>query len=131
MTYGRWGATCVISGIIMLLVLLATPQEYLKEKPRKCLVVSKLATEGGYKVSGHFIMVLKELDQNIYFDLTVSPTTYALNNVGDTVIFNLTEHRLKYNGWQDTLGIIRFMLYVSSILAIILGLIIIITWKIS
>ena len=64
--------------------------EYMKFKIRRCVVLDKLPSEGGYKHSENFYMVLRE-ERGIVFDMIVSPATYSQHKRDEVVYFNLRE----------------------------------------
>lgn len=68
--------------------------DYMEFKYRKCIVLDKMTTTGGYKSSGHFYLVLKE-ERGIVFDLIVSPATFSQSKIGDTKYFNLRQLEIK------------------------------------
>jgi hypothetical protein len=68
--------------------------DYMEFKDRKCIVLDKMTTTGGYKSSGHFYLVLKE-ERGIVFDLIVSPATFSQSKIGDTKYFNLRQLEIK------------------------------------
>jgi hypothetical protein len=127
----RWGVTMVVIGAMLLLLLQLFPNKYTIERPRKCILLSKLERDGGYKVSGSFIMILKELEHNNNFDITVTPTTYALNNVGDTLTFTLSEDQIQPDSSKEALAIFRVFLLFAAWMCLLLGLVKIFLWIIS
>ena len=68
--------------------------DYMEFKDRKCIVLDKMTTTGGYKSWGDFYLVLKE-EKGIVFDLIVSPATFSQSKIGDTKYFNLRQLEIK------------------------------------
>lgn len=68
--------------------------DYMEFKDRKCIVLDKMTTTGGYKHSGHFYLVLKE-ERGIVFDLIVSPATFSQSKIADIKYFNLRQLEIR------------------------------------
>jgi len=66
--------------------------EYMLEKSVKCTVINKLESQGRY--SSNFYLVLKE-ENEIIFDITVTPSNYSQLNIGDIAYFNLRKFDIK------------------------------------
>ena len=76
--------------------------DYMEFKDRKCTVLDKMTTTGGYKSSGHFYLVLKE-ERGIVFDLIVSPATFSQSKIGDIKYFNLRQLEIKQTPMNNTI----------------------------
>ena len=85
-----------IVGFISLIIfgIIYYNNDYMEFKERRCIVLDKMTTTGGYKSSGHFYLVLKE-ERGIVFDLIVSPATFSQSKIGDTIYFNLRQLEIK------------------------------------
>lgn len=68
--------------------------DYMEFKDRKCIVLDKMTTTGGYKSLSNFYLVLKE-ERGIVFDLIVSPATFSQSKIGDTKYFNLRQLEIR------------------------------------
>jgi hypothetical protein len=78
----------IISSIVFCFIYFNN--DYMEFKDRKCIVLDKIATTGGYKSSGDFYLVLKE-ERGIVFDLTVTPATFSQSKTGDIKYFSLRQ----------------------------------------
>lgn len=75
------------------IILFNWDDPYFKNKDRQCVLLNKMTVGTN---SDKFILALKE-ERGIIFDLQVNPATYMTNKIGDTLVFNLTEHDIKTN----------------------------------
>lgn len=84
-----FGLTFILAGLIIWL-----NNDYMTYNSEKCVVLDKLTTNGGYKRSGQFYLVL-QTDKNQVFDLSVSPATFSQTEVGGTKTFNIRPFDIK------------------------------------
>jgi hypothetical protein len=92
---------------------------YYEEKTRECILLAKMEQDGG-KYSDDYIFVLQEKSTNIRFDLTVSPTTYALTQEGQTVFFTLSDQEVNFIPQPQWWEIIGFMgILIGGILLVV------------
>lgn len=97
--------------------------DYMVSKDRKCVVLDKLTTTGGYKSSGNFYLILRE-ERGIVFDLIVSPATFSQSKIGDTLYFSLRQQEIKQTPNENLIyffgvivfGVIGFVCLVSALL---------------
>lgn len=89
-----------------------------KEELVKCEVIGKLPSYDihKYNVSEKFLLILKSDRGN--FDLDVTPTTFYMAEIGETLYFSLKprEMGIKCDGSLETIGFILF--FIAFILAI-------------
>ena len=113
-----------IVGFISLIIfgIIYYNNDYMEFKDRKCVVLDKMTTTGGYKSSGHFYLVLKE-ERGIVFDLIVSPATFSKSKIGDTKYFNLRQFEIKQTPMNNVIyffgsvifGVIAFACLIGGI----------------
>lgn len=106
--------------IILLTGLYIINDKYSEFKERKCIVIDKIQTSGGYKTSGEFYMILREVSTNRTFDLIVSPSTYVTTKPGDIIYFNLREFDIRQDKWNTIKSIAAFTLFWTAILVSII-----------
>lgn len=92
----------LIIGLIAMttFIIIHTNNYYMEYKDRKCVVLDKLTTNGGYKSSGNFYLVLKE-ERGIKFDIIVSPTTYSQAKKNEIIHFNLRQFDIKQTSREN------------------------------
>jgi hypothetical protein len=120
----------LIFGIITIIVfgIIRLNNDYMDFKTRKCVVLNKLTTSGGYKSSGDFYLVLKE-EKGIIFDLIVCPSTFSQSKVGDTKFFNLRDFDIKQTPKNNLLyffgevifGTVGFVFIVAGMILLFLS----------
>lgn len=118
----KFWITFTLIWITFLVYIIAT-NDYTKYKDRKCLVLDKMTTTGGYKSSGQFYLVLRE-ERGILFDIIVSPSTFSQTQIGETAIFNLRQFDIKQTIRENVLYFFAPIIVVFLIGIGILGLII-------
>jgi hypothetical protein len=99
--------------------------EYMRYEVRKCVVLDKLTTTGGYKYSGQFYLILQE-ERGIKFDLIVSPTTFSQHKKDDIVYFNLRNMDINQTFKENIIyffggGMMIILIFCSWIGALILS----------
>lgn len=80
----------LIVSIILMLPLINGFIDYTTYDPVRCKVIDKFQTNGGYKRSGRFYLVVTHEDGRV-FDIIVSPATYSTSSVGDYKTLEIRE----------------------------------------
>lgn len=97
--------------------------DYMKYKDRKCTILDKIITNGSYKSSGRFYLVLKD-ERDIVFDLIVSPATFYQSTIGNTGYFTLRELDIRQTTMNNTIYFFGFIVFgVIAFIFLIGGLI--------
>lgn len=101
-------------GIILLIAsfTLHYSSDYMQSKDIICTVVDKIQSNGGYKSSGHFILILNDGNDNI-FDKYVSASTYVQANKGDKITFTLRKFDIKQNPMDNAIYFFGFCILLS------------------
>lgn len=104
--------TLVKIGLVSIIVfgIIYCKNDYMEFKVRKCIVIDKMATIGGYRSSSDFYLILKE-ERGIEFDLTVSPTTFSQSKVGDVKYFNLRQLDIKQTPINNAIYFISYITF--------------------
>lgn len=91
-------------GIISIIIfgIIYCNNDYMEFKKRKCIVLDKMTTTGGYKSSGRFYLILKE-ERGIVFDIIVSPSTFSQSKIGDIKYFNLRQLEIKQTSMNNVI----------------------------
>jgi hypothetical protein len=94
----------IITGLVFLFItfIIWTNNDYMTYKNERVMVIDKLTTTGGYKTSGHFYLILKT-EQNQVFDLSVTPATFSQSQIGDMKTFNLRPFDIKQSPSENAL----------------------------
>lgn len=92
-----FGLTFILAGLIIWL-----NNDYMTYNSEKCVVLDKLTTNGGYKRSGQFYLVL-QTDKNQVFDLSVTPATFSQSKIGDVRTFNVRPFDIKQSPIENAL----------------------------
>lgn len=92
-------------------------------KIRKCIVLDKLVSQGSYKRSGEFYLILKE-EKGLVFDLIVSPSTFSQSHIGDRIYFRLRDFDIRQTYFNNLIYfILPAVIGPLSILLLLFGLI--------
>ena len=84
--------------------------DYMEFKDRKCIVLDKMTTAGGYKSSGRSYLVLKE-ERGIVFDLMVSPAVFSQSKIGDTKHFSLRQLEIKQTPMNNAIYFVGSVIF--------------------
>ena len=91
-----------IIGIIATIIFCAIQynNDYMEFKDRKCTVLDKVQTPGGYKTPGRFYLVLRD-ERGIVFDMPVAVSTYSQAIKGSTMYFNVRQLEIKQSSSEN------------------------------
>ena len=115
----------LVVGLLSLIIfgIIYYNNDYMEFKERKCVVLDKMITSGGYKSSGCFYLVLKE-EKGVIFDLIVSPATFSQSKIGDIKHFNLRQLEIKQTSTDNLIYLFGSIIFgVISFVCLIGGLI--------
>lgn len=100
--------------------------EYLKDSRRKCKVLDKVQSRGGYRSGEHFYLILKE-ERKIVFSLIVSPATYSQAEIGSSIYFKLRQFDIKQTTKENVIYVFCYLFFGFLSLVLVLLIIIIYT----
>lgn len=106
---------------LTILLIISFNNDYMSFKDRECLVIDKIQSDGSYKSSVRFYLILKEKSTGINFDLIVNPTTYTLAQKNDIKIFNLRDFDIQQNHKDNIIYFIGTCIFISLTIVFFVG----------